>query len=163
MFSFQFFLIFFNVCFRLGDGDFGYFPHHLDLVLATSNALRYIHLKAGWWVGATHGERNDDAQSNQDDGDRVDDDSFLDHSSVRFLTEIAQSIGKPFRNWTLMILITPNREESSQLSRLLPLQSPTWRWQHLSWRESEPSLSGTCGWHFHNTTRWESCAGHESG
>lgn len=86
---FHFHLIFFNVGrFRFSDGDFSDFTHHLDLVLASSYALGDVDLKAGWWVGATNGERNENAQSDQDDGDGVDDDAFLNHSGVRVLTTI---------------------------------------------------------------------------
>jgi hypothetical protein len=48
--NFLFSLIFLDIWCRVrfGYGDFGYFPHHLDLVGASSNALRNVHLKVGW-------------------------------------------------------------------------------------------------------------------
>lgn len=47
IFPFDFLLIFFDVrSFRLGDGDLSYFPHHLDLILASSNALRDVNLES---------------------------------------------------------------------------------------------------------------------
>lgn len=80
-------LIFFNIGLRFGDGDFSYFSHHLDLGLASSNALSYVHLKRSWWIGATNGKWNEDSQSNQDDSDGVDDDAFFNHSRVCVLTK----------------------------------------------------------------------------
>jgi hypothetical protein len=66
---------------RFGHSNFRDFLHHLHLHLA-SNGLGHVDLEAGWGVGATNGERNDDAQANQDDGNRVDDDALLDHGGV---------------------------------------------------------------------------------
>jgi hypothetical protein len=79
---FHYDLVFFDIGVGFGDGNFSNFPHHFNLVGASSYALSDVHLEAGWGVGATEGEWNDDAQCNQDDGDGVDDDSFFDHSRV---------------------------------------------------------------------------------
>lgn len=82
MLSFDLLLIFFDICVGFGDGNFSNFPHHFNLVHASSYALSDVHLKAGGGVGAAKGEWNNDAQSNQDDGNGVDDDAFFDHSGV---------------------------------------------------------------------------------
>lgn len=88
MLSFDLLLIFFDICVRFGDGNFSNFPHHFNLGLASSYALSNVHLKAGWGVCATNCEWNDDAQSDQDDGNGVDDDTFFDHSRVRVFATI---------------------------------------------------------------------------
>ena len=80
MFSFD--LIFFNIGVGFGDGDFSNFPHHFNLVGASSYALCDIHLEAGWGVGATESKWNNNAQSDQNHGDGVDDDALLNHSGV---------------------------------------------------------------------------------
>lgn len=59
------------------DGDFGHFTHHTNFVGASSYVLGYVDSEARWWIWASNGEWNENAQSDQDDGDGVDEDGFI--------------------------------------------------------------------------------------